>query len=720
MKIIIREKEFEYDSDFLSQKDKWFFAGGDYFRFPIYFGQNKCFIKRFEQKKPSDISGWAFMNDIKGKYEKNLPRLHDIKSEEENGKTVYYVFYDLLDGVTLNRSSTATNLANLLQDLLNGLNSIHKYNFWVDCFCEENIFCNNNGQFFLVDLDSVQPTSKLPGEELFGAKDYKIAVSNYYKYILNYKDFKTSEIKGPLLNKFELIFLILNVRISVVKGKTDYMISNPDFHTLPSILNNISPSFKDFFQRAYTQNQFNNEIELEEEIKRLITKEVINNTLITIPAGLKSNTIINEFSSSKSIVQNNEPFILNYRVENAETVELYKNRALEKTLAVNETSVELKETTHDGKNRVITYQLLVYGSHSKIKSNEIVVTVSESNIITATPVIELQADKEKITSGESFTLHWKQEGAKSLELYKNENYFREIDVNINDLEVSERAFDGKIQTIKYELVAKYNDTFIRSNPVFITVNPLTSANLLKENDFTTKTIVLEDKIIATEHYTPEEKSAINNPGNFQEKPPIAKQASIKEKLTNFVKKYKRILIIFSVIVLSFFVLVWVTKTPKMPANPNGESGGNHNKDVTKTPKMPANRSDTDGNFTPLHTPHPILIPDSIPNSTPKPPPFPKPIPPLIITKDSTIYQPGKNVYVIVYTRYPPTYILRNNSETCRIMKWTLGGYDKTHIYYEKTISSIIKPKASLSFVWYKTYLNALIVSSIEWETGCTK
>src|SRR2546421_8292295 len=100
MKVIIREREYDYASD---HPQGWLFGRGDYFKFPVKIGGNTCFIKRFEIAIPENISGWQLMLDLKGKHEQNLARIYDIVSTKENNKNIYYVFYEFIDGETLDK-----------------------------------------------------------------------------------------------------------------------------------------------------------------------------------------------------------------------------------------------------------------------------------------------------------------------------------------------------------------------------------------------------------------------------------------------------------------------------------------------------------------------------------------------------------------------------------------------------------------------------------------
>src|SRR6266542_2834328 len=98
MRVVIKEKEYDYVSDF---PDGWVFSKGDYFKVVKIFDKHTCFIKRFEVKTPANISGWKLMVNLKGKNENNLSRLYDIAETRESGKNIYYVFYEFIEGETL-------------------------------------------------------------------------------------------------------------------------------------------------------------------------------------------------------------------------------------------------------------------------------------------------------------------------------------------------------------------------------------------------------------------------------------------------------------------------------------------------------------------------------------------------------------------------------------------------------------------------------------------
>src|ERR1700712_4733896 len=98
MRIIIKETEYEYESDYPSG---WLSSSVDSFKFPVNIGHHSCFIKRLEKKSPASISGWDLLVKLENKNEPNLAKIYDIKSVEEKGKRVYYVFYECIIGKTL-------------------------------------------------------------------------------------------------------------------------------------------------------------------------------------------------------------------------------------------------------------------------------------------------------------------------------------------------------------------------------------------------------------------------------------------------------------------------------------------------------------------------------------------------------------------------------------------------------------------------------------------
>src|SRR2546423_8310775 len=213
MKVTIKERDYDFVSDY---PNGWQHSSGGFFKYPVLIAQHKCFVKRFELKRPLNVSGWDLLMRLKYNNESNLPRIYDIISIEEHGKQVHYVFYGYLKGATLNamvKGDTPIEMERLTNDLFSAIGSINKYDHWFADFYEKNIFCEDTGRFLLLDLDSAQPSSRRPDDAMNGSKDYWTPVFKYYKDILKIGEFNISDIPGITLNYLQIIFLILHIKI---------------------------------------------------------------------------------------------------------------------------------------------------------------------------------------------------------------------------------------------------------------------------------------------------------------------------------------------------------------------------------------------------------------------------------------------------------------------------------------------------------------------------
>jgi len=148
MEVTIKERTHKYVSDY---PHGWNRFSNDYFKCPVEIGNYKCFVKRFEKKNPVKVSGWNLLLDLKGKYEANLPRVNDIVSIQEDNKYVHYLFYEYLEGETLDKlisKGFKIDLRILCNDLFSALQSLYNRDYWFADFCEKNIFCEKKGKFF--------------------------------------------------------------------------------------------------------------------------------------------------------------------------------------------------------------------------------------------------------------------------------------------------------------------------------------------------------------------------------------------------------------------------------------------------------------------------------------------------------------------------------------------------------------------------------------------
>ncbi|WP_158267432.1 hypothetical protein [Adhaeribacter arboris] len=385
MKVVIKEKEHEYQSDY---PQGWLFASGDPFKFPVSIGRYTCFVKRFEKKSPADISGWSLMQQVKDKFEPDLPRIYDVVEAEENGRSIYYVFYEHLTGETLeaavNRNADL-NLRRLTDDLFKGLNALHNKHFWFMDFCEKNIFCESSGRFLFIDLDSVQPESQRPHNHMDGDKQYWALVFTFYKEQLGYKDLKPGDLSGPMLNYLQLIFLVLRLKISLTDKRYDYK-SPVLYDNLPALLAETDPGFKDLFVRASEESQKEQQLLSGSEVKEFILRNIIQNDRVPYQPTV-TEPVISSFEASATDIEPGQTFSLSWEVAHTTRLELHRNGRLHQEIQNTANSLDIREA-YDGKPKKVVYQLVAMNSSGEKKSEPITVSIAEA-IIPETSEVEI-------------------------------------------------------------------------------------------------------------------------------------------------------------------------------------------------------------------------------------------------------------------------------------------------------------------------------------------
>ena len=216
MKVRIKEAKVDYFSDY---PEGWHVSSGDYYKFPVTINDAACFIKRFEKKNPLTIQGWKLLQSLKHKNHAPLPLVYDIVEETENGVKVYYVFYEYIQGQTLDRPVSLRmqdDLRRLTDDVMKGLEMTHRLEYWLSDFCEKNIFWDKDGRFLLIDLDSAYPATDRPMGVMEGSKEFWVYVLEFYRRQLQRRDMRMIDIYGPSLNYLQLIFLILKSKWKLV------------------------------------------------------------------------------------------------------------------------------------------------------------------------------------------------------------------------------------------------------------------------------------------------------------------------------------------------------------------------------------------------------------------------------------------------------------------------------------------------------------------------
>jgi hypothetical protein len=369
IRIVIEQNTVEYIPDY---PEGWKFSAGDPFKFPVPISGYQCFIKRFENKQPENIPGWDLLTQLKQKHQENLPRVHAIKEVIEKDKPVFYLFYECLTGKTLEETiaeGKRLQLEQMTEDLFSALQNVHRLGFWVPDFCEKNIFCTTDGSFLLVDLDSCHSLSEFPANDMQGSKDYWIPVYKFYKEILHGQLDKLSDIDGAGLNYLQVPFLILRLKLFFETGNDKYN-SNEIYDQLPSLLNNIDPSFKEIFALLLKEGASSATIL---KIKKAIHQKILG-------SGVKEKNeapVIKAFSVSHGTAGKGEPFTLRWEVQGADRVELHRNGIPFQTFNAGETILERAEFYDN--DQPVSFELVAYQGSTRAKSTPLLVSFKRKN-----------------------------------------------------------------------------------------------------------------------------------------------------------------------------------------------------------------------------------------------------------------------------------------------------------------------------------------------------
>ncbi len=403
--VTIKERVYQYESDF---PEGWVFAKGDSFK-KVKIDKHTCFTKRFEVKMPENISGWNLMTTLKGKNENNLARIYDIVGTKENAKNIYYVFYEFIDGDTLNNLISKhiyVDLERLTENLFAALNSLQRKEYWFPDFVEKNIFCPKMGGYVLIDLDSVQPLSEPPDNDMWADKEYWALVFNFYKSILDKSEIHFSDVNGISLNYLIIFFLVLRLKIYQSDTVVEY---HELFNDLPVYLSRISPLIAGIFEKIYQNpdppgyediNAIRDLIRskiitlTEEKITRLIGGEELDpsETIIEEPPVVVETgrlrkppvepelPIIAGFESNAGFIEKGQRFYLKWEVKNAVRIRLFRNGVVINEPDAGKGDIVLIEP-FDGVDKEIEFRLLASNIAGDVESKPINIFVKESIII---------------------------------------------------------------------------------------------------------------------------------------------------------------------------------------------------------------------------------------------------------------------------------------------------------------------------------------------------
>lgn len=431
MKVVINEKECEWISDY---PEGWMFNSRHYFKCPVAIGRSACFIKRFETESPHFISGWDLLVKLKGKNISNLPRTYDIVQVEENRKKVYYLFHEFIQGSTLEsviKDNRRINIPNLTHDLLSALLSVHKNDSWFPDLCEKNIFASENEHYFLIDLDSCQPVSTQPSNDMDVNMVYWALVYKFYKDIAGLDGLRVADIPGIALNHLQVIFLILHLKVFSLGDGQEYM-SDQAFNELPSLLDALDPGFRSLFLKVLNKGaDIRSPHTTADEIRELIAdkidkleqwppaaKEIMQSQpdmaeLVPIepvdklpappaepvapeeikPAPAKAEDVrIVYFVTNKEAVERGKVFTLSWEVEHADVLRLYRNGKLFSQPGSFQTSASISEPLEETQDEV-HYELDAFNLQGSAESRTITIKLKEDNQPPTIIVQELQGLK---------------------------------------------------------------------------------------------------------------------------------------------------------------------------------------------------------------------------------------------------------------------------------------------------------------------------------------
>jgi TPR repeat protein len=242
-----------YSPDYTPTSKLWKVHLRDAFRM-VTLADTECFVKRFASKPRA----WDFMVASKGKRQTGLPIVYDAKLAREDGKIVYYLFLEKIEGDTLHdfmKSDTRAKASAILmaRALAAAFHAIHSQGYWHADFCAKNIMVATTGRrFVLIDLDSLEPVSARPTptpNEPGYIPDQELAV-----YALTYvREYVSSAIKsfaaipGPVLNLLQLVFLLdkLVYFVTVLKPKGVKFRELAAFRELPHIVHQYLGAYTD-------------------------------------------------------------------------------------------------------------------------------------------------------------------------------------------------------------------------------------------------------------------------------------------------------------------------------------------------------------------------------------------------------------------------------------------------------------------------------------------
>lgn len=395
MQVTINNTIYEYESDYSKISLDWKVKLKDAFRTAII-GNTNCFIKRFRDKP----NAHELMIALKNKVVVNMPCIYDLVTVVENKETVYYLFTEFIEGKTLKESINKGeffDIKKIVSDILESLKFIHSHGFWFSDLNEENVFCNVNGSYLLIDVDSCWPNNIRPNADITlaggmpgASQKYANVAMQFYREILGMPNFLYEDIEGKNLNSLQLLAISAKLAMFSEFRKNDpatlYFNEKRYTNLHVFLLNKNDIYCKNIFKRALAN-------ELKYEMVTEFSKFIIGEYELHV----SNLPVIERFMATETEAYKGGKTTLLWKVRNADKIVVIG--ANNQVLVDNAKSTSTYEVTV---TETSTYVI------TAVKAGKSVSTSVQINVTTlAKPDIAFfRSAKTRVKKGEAVTLTW--------------------------------------------------------------------------------------------------------------------------------------------------------------------------------------------------------------------------------------------------------------------------------------------------------------------------
>lgn len=278
IEIIIEGRKVKFDPKSIEWQVK-----RDFFSFATL-GDTKCFIKKYEGKKPT---AWDLIISLIGQADTNMPMVYDAIYDKESN--TYFVFMEFVLGITLKDYILNGDMIpplKVMEDIDVSLSVIHSKGFWFSDFNEENIFITSGffKKVLLIDIDSCWKSSISPSHvsnEIGGipgaAQNIGRHVLEFYsKYLINGENIvKYKDLPGANLNYLQLLVLCVKLNIFQNRKKIDatFQYIRPNsFRDLQKIIHNCDANYSKGVFTLAKDSKRDVRMPVKELIKRIINR----------------------------------------------------------------------------------------------------------------------------------------------------------------------------------------------------------------------------------------------------------------------------------------------------------------------------------------------------------------------------------------------------------------------------------------------------------------